>query len=218
LSLYLQLGKARDERKQTGFAKPPQPILERHSSILLYFMAEHRQFFFKCWNNRMWESYTMVLQGAGTLSNAETCYVTSEGVQLHPELSGDLEYRAQVPLLYIPTSPAVISTNEWETLSSMPEVNTDATEQLEADVVSHQVDTDIDSLIQVHNARVQYTQKLQWIIPGLTAAGAVLSLFILYYFTHPYFGKLLELCQLWKTPEENQTFLPQTLPPPTKLY
>jgi hypothetical protein len=167
-------------------------------------MAEHRQFFFKCRNIRTWESYTRVLQGAGTLSEAETCYVTSEGIQPYPELSGELEYKPRVPLLYTPTSPPVISTAEQETLSSMPEINMEATEQLEADVASHRVETDIDSLIQIHNIRVQYARKLQWNIPGLTAAGAVLSLFILYYFTHPYFGKLLELCQLRKTPEGEQ--------------
>jgi hypothetical protein len=86
----------------------------------------------------------------------------------------------------------------------MPEINVEAIEQLEADVASHRVETDIDSLIQIHNARMQYTRKSQWIIPGLTAAGAVFSLFILYYFTHPYFGKLLEICQLRKTPEGEQ--------------
>jgi hypothetical protein len=103
--------------------------------------------------------------------------------------------------MYTPASTAVISTNELETLSSMPEINMEAIEQLEAHVPSHRVETDIDSLNQVHNARVRYTQNLQWIILGRTAAGAVFSLFILYYFTHPYFGKLFELCQLPKMPE-----------------
>jgi hypothetical protein len=49
---------------------------------------------------------------------------------------------------------------------------------------------------------VQYTAKLQWNIPGFTVAGTVLSLFIWNYFTHPYFGKLLELCQLRETPDD----------------
>jgi hypothetical protein len=80
----------------------------------------------------------------------------------------------------------------------------EAIEQMEGDVASHRVETDIDSLIQIHNVTVQCARKLQWNIPGLTAAGAVLSLFILYYFTHPCFGKLLELCQLRETPEGEQ--------------
>jgi hypothetical protein len=44
LSLYLQLEKACDECKRAVFAKPPQPILERYGSILLYFMAEQGSF------------------------------------------------------------------------------------------------------------------------------------------------------------------------------
>jgi hypothetical protein len=44
----------------------------------------------------------MTLDGGGVLKNAGPCYLTLQGLQLYPALKGEMEFSAQVPVLFTP--------------------------------------------------------------------------------------------------------------------
>ena len=89
----------------------------------------------------------MTLQGAGVLSNAGVCHVTSEGLQLYPALSGESEFSIRAPLLYAPSLPAVNSTSGREVLRKMLEVKVTELGQLSTAISSHRIKADIGTLI-----------------------------------------------------------------------
>jgi hypothetical protein len=49
----------------------------------------------------------MTLEGEGFLENAESCYLTLQGLHLFPALRGKAEFSAQGPELFVPTISAV---------------------------------------------------------------------------------------------------------------
>jgi hypothetical protein len=133
----------------------------------------------------------MTLQGGGILKNAGSCYLTLQGLQLYPALTGEREFSAQVLILFTPTVPAVASDREMELLQQMPLLNGTNLEQLSTSISSHHIEADIKTLFHLHATSLQHASKSNWIALGLIVAGVVLTLFILYYFTHSYFWNLL---------------------------
>jgi hypothetical protein len=61
----------------------------------------------------------MVLQGAGSLSNAEHCHFSMESLQLYPGLRIETQDTVLAPQLYAPTLPAITSTAEMEQLNKI---------------------------------------------------------------------------------------------------
>jgi hypothetical protein len=98
-----------------------------------------------------WETVSFVLQGTGILSNATSCHVTMEGLQLYPELHGETTFAAQKPLLYSPSLPEITSPEELQTLSEISEIQ--AIDTLTHALSAHQTDTDLNTLFQWHTSK-----------------------------------------------------------------
>ena len=88
LSLYSQSPHAREVCKRTVTTRPSPPILERHGAIVIYHLTEPKRLHLQC-RHKTWETYTMILEGGGTLQNAESCYLTLPGMQLYPAMRGE---------------------------------------------------------------------------------------------------------------------------------
>jgi hypothetical protein len=65
----------------------------------------------------------MTLDGGGVLQNAESCYLTMQGLQLYPTLRGETELSAQVQVLFTPAIPAVASDHKVEVMQQMSLLN-----------------------------------------------------------------------------------------------
>jgi hypothetical protein len=194
LSLYNQSLQARELCKRTVINRPAPAKLERHGSVVLYYLTEPQPLHLQCQHNRSWEAYNMTLEGGGFLENAESCYLALQGLELYPALRGETEFSAPVPVLFIPTVPAVASAHELEVLRQISIYNGTSLEQLSTSISSHHIEADINTLLLLHASRVQNESKSDWIASGLIAAGVVLTLFILYYFTHSCLCNLVKKC------------------------
>lgn len=136
----------------------------------------------------------MILEGGGTLQNAESCYLTLPGMQLYPAMRGESEFSTQNPVLYTPTIPAVATTREKEVLQQLSLLNGTNLEQLSTSISSHHIEADINTLLHLHASAHQNASKSNWTVWGLIVAGVVLTLFIFYYFTHSYIWSLCKIC------------------------
>jgi len=119
----------------------------------------------------------MTLEGGGFLENAESCYLTLQGLQLFPALRGEAEFSAQGPDLFI---PAVLSTREEVVLQQLSFLDGTKLEELSTSISSHHIEADINTLFQLHASSQQYASKSNGITLGLIAASVVLTLFIFY--------------------------------------
>ena len=194
LSLFLQSTQTRELCKRTVVTRPASPKLERYGSMVLYYLVEPQRLHLQCQYNRSWQTYTMTLQGGGVLKNAGSCHLTLQGLQLYPTLSGETEFEAQVPELYIPTIPEVTSAQEMEVLRQMSFLNETTLKQLTSSISSHHIEADISTLFHLHTSSLQRTSKSNWIVVGLIMASAVLILFISYYFTRSYIRNIVKVC------------------------
>jgi hypothetical protein len=109
-------------------------------------------------------------------------------------LGGETEFSAQVPVLFIPTVPAVTSAHEMEVLRQMSLLNGTNVEQLSTTISSHHIEVDTNTLVNLHASSMQYASRSEWTAVGTIAAGVVFTLFIFYYFTHSYIFNLLKKC------------------------
>jgi hypothetical protein len=130
--------------------------------------------------------------GGGFLKNAQSCYLTLQGLHLFPALRGKAEFSAQGPELFIPTIPAV-STRE-EAVLQMSFTDGTKLEKLSTSISSHHIEADINTLFHLHASSQQYASKSNGITLGLIAASVVLTLFILYYFNQAYIWNLMKNC------------------------
>jgi hypothetical protein len=141
--------------------------------------------FFKCQRRHSWETFTMTLQVALLLSKAGSCDVTSEEVQLYQALSGVSVFSIGAPMLYTPSLPAVNSTSGQEVLRKRLEMKVTEICQLATAILSHRIEADTDTLIQLHSSRIQHTLLTECVATEMIVAGAVLFLLTLYYFFQP---------------------------------
>ena len=192
LSLFLQPTQTRELCKRTVVTHPASRKLERYGSIVIYYLVEPQRL--QCQHNRSWQAYTMTLQGGGVLKNAGSCYLTLQGLQLYPTLSGEMEFVAQVPELYIPTIPEVTSAHETEVLRQMTFLNETNLKQLTTSISCHHIKADINTLFHLHASSLHHTNKSNWIVVGLIMASVVLTLFISYYFTRSYIWSIMKVC------------------------
>ena len=82
LSLYLQRKDAREMCKRTVISRQAPPRLERHGSLVLYYLAAPELMQLQCQHNRSWQASTMRLQEAGILKGTELCYLALQGLNL----------------------------------------------------------------------------------------------------------------------------------------
>jgi hypothetical protein len=189
LSLYLQSSYAREMCRRTVTTRPAPSKLERHGSIVLYYLHEPQRLDLQCQRNRSWVTYSVILEGGGILHDAESCYLTLQGLQLHPALRRETEFSTQVPVLFTSTIPAVASAPEKEVLRHMF-LNGSNLEQLSTDISSHHIEVDINTLFHLNASALQHASRNNWTAWGLIVAGVVLTLFMLYYFVHFYLENL----------------------------
>jgi hypothetical protein len=109
-------------------------------------------------------------------------------------LGGETEFSAQVTVLFTPTVTVVTSAHEMEVLRQMSLLNGTNVEQLSTSISSHHTEADINTLVNLHASSMQHASRSDWTAMGTIAAGVVFTLFIFYYFTHPYISNLLKNC------------------------
>jgi hypothetical protein len=117
LSLFVQSLDARKLcRRAVSTKVPPPAILQRHGSSVWYFMPEPRQAHLRCRDGREWTSSNVVLEGGGSLLEAQGCHITVRDLQLQAAVQGATRIQDEMTLVLYPSLPAVTSPSEEEAL------------------------------------------------------------------------------------------------------
>jgi hypothetical protein len=146
-------------------------MLKRHGSLLLYQLEVPGQLFLRCWKVHGWETVSFSLQGTGILSDATSCHVTMEGLQLYPGLQRETTFAIQKPLLYSPSFPEIASPEELQTLIEISEIQ--AIDTLTRALSAHQTDTDLNTLFQWHTSKASNRHTPAWHTPLIKTASTL---------------------------------------------
>jgi hypothetical protein len=136
--------------------------------------VELKQLFLKCQKLQGQETMSLVLQGTGLLSDAASCHVTMEGLQLYPELHGESTFTAQNPSLYSLLLPEVASPKELKILTDITEVQD--INSLTHALPTHQSEMDQSSLFRMYTPTVPTVQTPAWHTPALITTNVVSGL------------------------------------------
>jgi hypothetical protein len=177
-SLYLQFARAREVCRRTVTTRRVIPRLERHGSLVLYYLTEPTRLHMRCQRNHSWHADTVTLDGVGVLQNAESCYLTMPGLQLYPTLRGETELAAHVQVLFTPAVPAVATDREVEVMQQMSLLNGTNLDQLATNIASHHIEADINTLFHLHATSQRHTNRNKWTVMGLILPSVVLTLVI----------------------------------------
>jgi hypothetical protein len=193
-SLYLQSREVQDWCKRELMINPGPDLLERHGTEVLYYTSEVQTLQLQCNRNRSWQSQSMTLQGAGILGNAGPCFLSLPALHLYPTLRGEAALNARAPVVYAPKHPKIITDMEAETLEHVSLLHDTVLDLLIANQCTRHLGGDVDQLIYLHantqgHAKGHYTLGL-----CLIAAGSILIFFLIYYFTHSYWQRVLLNC------------------------
>jgi hypothetical protein len=152
----------------------------------------------------------MILQGAEMFADAQSCHVTSGGLQLFAELHGETEVQVRVPLMIYPSHPTVTSDSELETLRKMSEQQEIG--ELVSTISAHKMEADVYTLIKLHSSTLPHTNSLHWITPVLITVTVSLVLIVVYHFSHTCLCKILKCSTRGKTPEATAHTTPDMNP------
>ena len=192
LRLFLQCRNV-EECHRVVTAKQPPAMLERHSTLVLYFTPEPRTAHVRCLDSREeWTTVNILLNGAGSLSGVQSCHITWGDMQLYAEIRGNSQFEAPNPQIIIPSQFPVVSDKEWETLKQITE--TKGLDQLIAAVTAHKMETSVDELVKIHQSEPPQTYNSTWTTPLLLAMSCLLVAMLLYYCVHSHLPALTTWC------------------------
>jgi hypothetical protein len=156
----------------------------------------------------------MTLQGSGVLTNAESCFLTLQGLQLFPALSEELDFNTQPPLLYTPTTLAIAIDHETGVLRQVSLLNGTHLDQLSNSIATRHIEADVNTLLHIHASTQERAKKSYWIAIGLIVTDTILVIFLGYHFTSPYVRTLTKACN-YKTALDQNTQKPYDEHPTT---
>jgi hypothetical protein len=157
----------------------PTSMMDRHGETTVYFFAEPTRITSRCLRDRTLET-TVLLCGAGSLYNVESCHFSTESLQLHPGLRRETEYTVRAPPLYAPTLPAITLTAEMEQLKKITETTDTEIEQVASINSANGGRTDLNTMIRLRPPQTLTPRKPEWLVLSLLSMGTVTSVLILY--------------------------------------
>jgi len=168
-------------------------MLERHSTLVLYFTPEPQTAHLRCRSSRgEWTTDNILLNGAGSLSGVQSCHITWGDLQLYVEIRGNSQFEVPSPQIIIPPQFTVVSDSEWETLKQIAE--TKGVDKLIAAVTAHKMETSVDELVKLHQSEPPHTDNTTSTMPLLLAMSSLLVAMLLYYCVHTHLAALTTCC------------------------
>jgi hypothetical protein len=189
LSLFVQSFDAWKVCRRVVSAATPPAMPHRHGTTVLYFLPDPRQAYPRCRNGRGWNTSSVVLEGGGSLIDAQGCHITVRELQLQAALRGETRIQDQASLVLYISHPAVTSHSEGEALEKI--TADQRTIELLSKLSAHELQTSVDTLLALHTITSLHTSGLEWTTAVYISATVSLSLFILYHYFLPLMRKIL---------------------------
>jgi hypothetical protein len=189
LSLFVQSLDAQKVCRRVVSAVTPPAMLQRHGTYVLYFLPEPRHAYLRCRNGQGWNTSSVVLEGGGSLIDAQGCHITLGDLQLQTTLRGENRIQDQASLMLYPLHSAVTSHSEGEALEKI--TADQRTLELLSKFSVHEMHASVDTLLALHAIMSPHMSGLEWTTAVYISAAVSLSLIILYHYFPPLMRKIL---------------------------
>jgi len=128
-----------------------------------------------------------VADGIGSLQNASSCHISTNEIQIFPELRGTTKTELSTPKLYLPDKVPIITDHEVQQLEDMAlTTEFQKIDELNSRITTHQQTLDLDTLLHLHHAsQMQRVQPHKHSFVA-TSVSIVAILGVRYLYLRPY--------------------------------
>lgn len=141
----------------------------------------------RCQNSNHWTSYTATLSGAGLISNASRCSISTKEIHTLPELHGSSQATLDTPHMHLPDKISIIASHETPLLEYITSAEIKRLNDINSQAEESPQTLDVDSLIHVQNTILRPEQHSYWHIIIITTLRATAIVGILCFSSHFHF-------------------------------
>ena len=154
--LYFQMSEEKPACRRRLLINHRTPILYRHGTSWFFHFPEKRQVSIRCPQGSGWITLSEVLSETGVIHNATACTIAAGEIRTLPELHGTAEVRTDIPKLYLPDIPPMLSVHEEPGLKEMTSPETEELDGIKSRLATPPKFWDFDTLLHIQQATVQH--------------------------------------------------------------
>ena len=179
--------------------RPPEPEMQRYGDTVLYYMPESTLVNLRCHGKTGWATSSLILEGAGMLTNSGKCHISMNSLQLYAHLNGEAKVSTQLPAMDIHSHQAIVSHDELNALKNMAAEQT--TYKLLSTLTSYQEKPSVENLLELHSAMTTHTNCPGWTTSIIISATVSICILMMYHCTLLLWHKLNARIALCKHPK-----------------
>jgi hypothetical protein len=112
MSLYFQKSAIYHLCRRQHIYHPQAPIFQKSGTVWVYYFSKPHSVILQCRNVSGQTSYNELLFRAGIIHNTDNCYISSDKIQVFPELHGETQVKLEPSRLYLPARMPVVTNEE----------------------------------------------------------------------------------------------------------
>jgi len=178
--------------------------LQRQGTMWIYHFPEQRQVTLRYQYSNQWTSYTETLSGAGLISYASRCSISTEEIHTLWELHGSSQATLDAPHMYLSDMISIIASHKMRLLEDITPAEIKRLNDINSQVMESPQTLDVYSFIYVQHTILCLEQHSYWhiiIIITLctTTIFGILCFSSRFYLHH----KFVHYCSKHKLPKRN---------------
>jgi hypothetical protein len=143
------------------------PTLQRHGDVWIYHFPERHQVSIRCPHG---DTHSEVLHDTGIIHGATSCSIATSKVRTLHELHVSVGVRLDIPDIYLPDLPPIVTAHELPQIEQTASVKTDGVDFIQRHLAASPRFLDVDTLLHVHQMSLSSETHayLEWIVPSST--------------------------------------------------
>jgi len=138
MTLYFQTSAIYHLCRRQLIYDPQAPIFQKFGNVWVYYFSTPHSVTLQCRNLNGQTSYNKLLFGTGFLHNIANCYITSDEIQVFPELHCETQVKLEPSRLYLPARMPVVTDAEIPKLEEIMPTELQKLDVIHSRISGHQ--------------------------------------------------------------------------------
>ena len=153
ISLYFQAASYYRLCKRKLLLHPQIPTLQRHRTLWAYSFPTRQQIAISCPGAADRSPCAVSTVGIGLLHKSSSCHLSTNNVQILPELRETTQTELRTPKLYVLDKVPIIADHEVQQLEDMAlTTEFQKLDSINSRIITHRQTLDLDTLLHVHHS------------------------------------------------------------------
>jgi hypothetical protein len=175
MSLYFQMSAPYSLCCRQLIYDPQVPVFQKSGTLWIYYFSVPHPVTLQCRNVSGQTSYNKILSGAGLLHNTANCYISSNEIQVFPELHSEIQVKLEPSKFYLPPRMPIVTDAEIQKLEQIMPTELQKLDDIHSKNSGLQWTFDVDSILQLHHVSSRQDHQLHYYLI-ITASICVITM------------------------------------------